>query len=91
LFNNFIFIYLFTFLFAENGEVYSGIVAVIMANLVILVYIWAVFDEENDIPAQPPKKLKSNDKKKNDGDDETKSQDSSENKSNGDHLRQRKQ
>lgn len=39
-----------------------------MANLVILLYIWAVFDEESDIPTKPKKTIKTNSEcdKKND-------------------------
>lgn len=33
-------------LFLENGEIYSGIIAVVMANLVILLYICMIFSDE---------------------------------------------
>ena len=39
-----------------------------MANLVILLYIWAVFEEESDIPTKHKKTIKTNSEcdKKND-------------------------
>ena len=54
--------YKYTFIFTENGEIYSGVIAVIMANLVILIYIWAVFnDDEIDGAKIIQKKKQKND------------------------------
>lgn len=50
------YLYYIYVLFLENAEIYSGVIAVIMVNLVILVYILLIFNDDEEMGTRTNKK-----------------------------------